>query len=438
MRTSPRHGTVTPSARGEGGKRTTFHSRWEAVLFSSPRWALASLLVITATAYLGVFAAGELTGRSAQSSQVHFSYLAESFLEGRLDVDPTRNPELIELVPYEGKWYVPYPPLPALLALPLVAVFGPEFPTALLSIALAVAAVALVFLWVRALGVDLRAAWWSGLLFALGSGFWYSAVKGSSWQLAHVVGVLFLAAALLEARTGGRGWLAGLLLGAALWSRLPMVLASPVLAYFLWERHREKGESFRRTVGEVTAAAAGVVFFIGLNALYNYLRFDTLANVAYEWIPGVLEEPWYNEGILSLSYLPRSLFFALLRPPAITGEFPYLVPDANGLSLLLLTPAYFLLFRVNPRSLRVWVLLLGILLCMGPGLLHGWPGGTQLGYRFSLDAAPLLIGLLALAMTGRWTKVIPGLVLLSVFLNVWGLVFLQSVNEGLRWWPALH
>jgi hypothetical protein len=432
---SPKEPTASP-ARGDEGKPTTVQSRWAAILFPSPRWALASLLVITVAAYLGVFVAGELTGRSAQSGQVHFSYLAESFLEGRLDVNPDRNPELIELVPYEGKWYVPYPPMPALLALPLVAAFGPDFPTALVSIALAVAAVGLMFLWVRALGVGLSAAWWSGLLFALGSGFWYSAVKGSSWQLAHVVGIFFFTAALLEARTGGRGWLAGLLLGAALWSRLPMVLASPVLAYFLWERHREHGDRFLRAGGHVAAAAAGVGLFIALNALYNQLRFDTFANVAYEWIPGVLEEPWYNHGILSFSYLPRSLFFALLRPPAFTGEFPYLIPDAKGLSVLLLTPAYFLLFRVNPRSLRVWVMLLGVLLCIGPGLLHGWPGGTQLGYRFSLDAAPLLVGLIALAMARRWTRIIPGLVLLSILLNVWGLLFLQSVNEGLHWWPA--
>lgn len=46
---------------------------------------------------------------------------ADSWLNGRLDVD---NNEGLELAIYKGKYYVSFPPLPSLIVLPFVLVFG--------------------------------------------------------------------------------------------------------------------------------------------------------------------------------------------------------------------------------------------------------------------------------------------------------------------------
>ena len=43
---------------------------------------------------------------------------------------------------------------------------------------------------------------------------------------------------------------------------------------------------------------AGVGVFVAANMAYNWARFDSLTNVAYQSIPGVLQEPWYSKGIL--------------------------------------------------------------------------------------------------------------------------------------------
>jgi 4-amino-4-deoxy-L-arabinose transferase-like glycosyltransferase len=48
---------------------------------------------------------------------------AESWLNGRLDVD---NREWLELAIFEGKYYVSFPPLPSVIFLPFVAIFGRE------------------------------------------------------------------------------------------------------------------------------------------------------------------------------------------------------------------------------------------------------------------------------------------------------------------------
>src|SRR4051812_4481996 len=56
----------------------------------------------------------------------HHALLAESWLHGHLDLghgppDYTQNNDFAS---YKGKWYISFPPFPAVLMLPLVAVAG--------------------------------------------------------------------------------------------------------------------------------------------------------------------------------------------------------------------------------------------------------------------------------------------------------------------------
>ncbi len=55
--------------------------------------------------------------------------LADAFLHGHIYL--TDHPSwLSELIPRDGVYYVPYPPMPAILLMPLVAIFGTELPAA--------------------------------------------------------------------------------------------------------------------------------------------------------------------------------------------------------------------------------------------------------------------------------------------------------------------
>ncbi|MEM9019209.1 MAG: hypothetical protein AAGC44_01490 [Planctomycetota bacterium] len=416
-----------------------------AWMYRTPRVALISLIVLASIGYFGVYGFGELTERGAQSHNKHFAYLAQSMLQGRLDVDQELTEQMHEIVLFEGKYYIVYPPMTAIVSLPFVAVFGPEFRTGLLSISFAIGAIALMFVWLRRLKCSVEVSWWGTILFAFGMGFWYSAIKGSSWQFGHVVGVFFMTWSLVEATGKGRGWLAGLLLGMALWARLPMVLATPFIAYFVWNNLRQPADqdstddpsqaNTRSAWLHAALVFAGVGVFVGLNALYNFARFGTHSNIAYRLIPGVLDEPWYDKGIIHLSYLPRNIHVALFQPPINIHEFPYFVPAWFGMSMLICTPAYFLIAKVHWARRLPWVLVLATLVCMGPGLLHGWPGGGQLGYRFSFDAAPMLIALVALGMSQRFGWRDRGLVILSGLIGIWGLMYIQQVPVQWLYWP---
>ncbi|MDX1645421.1 MAG: hypothetical protein R3244_13790, partial [Thermoanaerobaculia bacterium] len=107
-----------------------------AGLYRSDRSAELSLLLLAFGFYAAIYLGGALLDRSPQSDQTHYAHLAEAMLDGRLDIPAGRGEQLGELVTVEGKRYVVYPPFPAVVLLPLVALFGAEVPTGAVSIVL--------------------------------------------------------------------------------------------------------------------------------------------------------------------------------------------------------------------------------------------------------------------------------------------------------------
>ncbi len=163
--------------------------------------------------------------------------LADAFLHGRLYLE--HAPAYLELARYHDngvacqaaetgcKGFVVEPPVPAVLLMPFVAVFGVNLNQVLVSIAFGAAAMGLFWVAGRQMGWDMRLSAAMTVLLALGTNFWWAAGDGSLWQFAHVCSVLFMMAALVEATGRKRPWLVGLLLGLAGLSRLPTFLAFP-------------------------------------------------------------------------------------------------------------------------------------------------------------------------------------------------------------------
>ena len=142
--------------------------------------------------------------------QNHFVFLAEAFINGRLNI---LNPPswLSELVEYQGNYYVVYPPMPAILLIPFVIFFGSSFDQGTLSILIGSLAVAMIWLMLKRIGINDKKALWLTVLFGFGTCFWFTAVVGSLWYIAHVLAVLFLTCAIIEALGGKRKFLTGFL-----------------------------------------------------------------------------------------------------------------------------------------------------------------------------------------------------------------------------------
>jgi hypothetical protein len=371
----------------------------------SRRPELAGFLLVTIVSAL-VFIA--CTASRAQPLD-YFNRLAEAFLNGRIWLDEAPS-WLNELIPGRpGQWYVTYPPMPAVLAMPFVALFGREFPAQVYSSLYAALDAGLFYLLLGKLDLGMRIRDRLGLtvVFTFGTVFWYVSIGGSAWYFAHVCAVLFTLAAALVALDRRPAWIAGLLIGCAALARLPAGLAAPfVLAALLGFPTSLRGLDYRLVARTTVVFGLGLAVPAAAYLLYNEARWGTLADQGYVLIPGVLDDPVYvKHGILSVWYIPRNLFAILFRSWNYVDDAPFLQPSWWGLGIFLTTPLYLWMAKARLHDPRVAWALLATALVSIPILTHGNVGFTQFGYRFSLDFQVLLFVVLATVIARHgWSR----------------------------------
>ncbi len=410
----------------------------------------------------------------------HFVWQADAFLHGRAEIaypvseGPYQNDYFQDVLPVaEGLAQIPFPPLPALLLLPLVAVFG--LGTNGAAVAAVLGALNVALCWVMLLGVTPRrsAALLGALFYGFGTVAWYAAMLGTTWFLAHVVASTFLflaisvavradraavrarvrawsdhtasvgAAVARPVASGGRGFGrqlgAGVLFGTAGLARLTTLFGAPFFVFV-----GGGGTWLRRGL----AAGAGALVPVILLLLYNVATTGHLFHPAYEHLyrveyrphPEMVNEAW---GIEDPRYIPQNASVLLAWPPerpllddpACAGrpldvralldrDCPLLRPDPMGMSILLTSPAYLLALPALWRSWRRRIVAgsaLAVLSIALIDLMHFSQGWVQFGYRFSNDFAPFAAILVALGIARLGVGAISlGLVGLSVAVNAWG------------------
>ncbi len=375
--------------------------------------ALAGALV-----YLGL-------GIGLQTDYDYYGRLAQAFVEGRwwLDVAPSW---LNELIPCgEGRFCVAYPPLPAILAMPLVPLFGPAGAQALVSQLCGGASAGVLYLALRALGTTRGVAVAGAVLSGLGTTLLFSSIDARAWYAAHAVAMLFTSLALLLAARGERGWLVGVAIGLAALARLPVAAAFPALALLA---ARQGGRPFRPTLGLVVAGGAPLAaVYLG----YNLMRWGTPVDAGYGAL--TVDDLFFRHGLFSPLYLPRHLYAIFIEAPEfVDGDWAFLRFRIIGMSLFLTTPAFLWVFgglRRVPRDPLIAATALAAGLAILPDILHGTVGFAQFGYRFSIDAQPFLV---ALALAGdargergwrhRPSPLFLGAAVAAVAINVYGTV----------------
>lgn len=403
-------------------------------------------LLIALVAAAVYFTTAALGGNFGKHGMVYFDHLAESFLRGRLYLEAP--PAVLDLTQHAGRWYVPFPPVPALLMLPIVAVLGPMAPFEVpLSAALGGLNVALVYLALAAM----RERKWTSLdeagclclaaLFGFGTVHWYAAAEGTVWYLSQVVTVGFLTLAVLTAVRRSRPAWTGVALALAVGARPNVALALPFFIAELALRDREDGVADRRWPSRaviLTLPVAGA--FLALLA-YNAARFGSPLDFGYasQNVDPRLAADLRAHGLFSLHFLGRNAALAFAGLPEFHARFPLFTPRPEGTSLLLVTPALFYLFPHLFRHLlrrpplgaarfsdgadwqrAAWasVALLNI-----PLLLYYNTGWDQFGYRFSLDYMVFAISLLAAAAGERLSRALALLIAASILVNLRGVVW---------------
>jgi hypothetical protein len=418
----------------------------------------------------------------------HFVRLAESLLAGRLDLldatppgsndwacfdsDDARATERIEraarrgerLTPIEERrcddsafrthrdgerWYVSFPPFPALVILPAVAIWGTDMHDALFWAIVAGLSPAVLYLLLRRLAELRRSRRSPGedrilvALFALGTVYFYVAVQGEVWFAGHVVASILLPLYLLASLEGRHPIAAGLALGALFLTR-PTTM--PFGLFFLAEaiialRAPEivlPSARFTGLLGRFTAALAATdrkklalkvalfavpVLLVGFGAMaMNQERFANAFEFGHSYLLIASRGRIETWGLFDYHYVARnaSVFFAGL--PWITPH-GYFRIGGHGLALWLTTPALLLVLWPRQRlDLGMKILALCTLLVCAWNLAYQNSGWLQFGYRFSLDYMAGLFVLLAVG--GRSVRSLPFIaaMIFAIAVNLFGAI----------------
>ncbi len=335
-------------------------------------------------------------------------------------------------------WYVSFPPMPAVLMAPGVAIWGYRFNDVWFSVLLAAMSPMLLFLLLgrlRGAGLSERSEGddlWLTLLFALGTVNYFVSVRGEVWYTAHVVALVLLLLYLHASIGARRPLLAGLALGCGVASRVPLAFA---VVIFVAELARTRGawpsrgsflERLRRLrlgpmLRPALLFAAPLVAVAALLMWYNWARFDAPFEFGHRYLDIIWRERIQRYGLFDVHYLARNLSAAFALTPHLQPEAPYLLVSRHGMSLLLVSPALLMVVwpsRKGPWHGPLWLAVasMGCLV-----LLYQNTGFVQFSYRFAVDLMPLLVLLIALGGR-RISTPVKVLILVGVLVNLFGAV----------------
>jgi len=390
----------------------------------SDRRIAAGLAAAGAAVYL-------VAGLGLLTDYDYYGRLAWGIVQGRWWSDEA-PPWLNELVPCgDGRWCVVYPPLPAILAVPLTLFLPTDLSQVLVSRIAGGLSAGILYLALRAFGAPTFVALAGSVLSMLGTTLLFTSVDGRSWYAAHAVAMPFLSAAFLLAARGERSLLVGACIGLAALARLPVAATAPALALLLATR---SGRPYPR---ELAGVVAGGAPFAALYVGYNLLRWGSVLDAGYLQL--TQGDVFFTRGLFSPFYLPRHFYAIFLEPPELVEGTPFFLrPAGIGMSLFLTTPAFLWVFaglRHVRRDAATAAVALAALFALLPDVLHGTVGFQQFGYRFSLDVQPFLIAL-ALAGDARgggiWRSrpswLFVAIVIVSIVINVYAMIAISRFH----------
>ena len=360
----------------------------------------------------------------------NYVLLAQAFLHGHVWID-WPGP-YIDALAYNGAHYIIEAPLPALLLLPFVALFGASTNQTLLAVVLAAIAVGAAFELGERFNVPRARNLWICAFLLAGTDLLWCAMLGDVWFLAHVSAVCATMLALCELAGKKRGWLVAIWAVCALASRFTFVLALPVYAYLL----ATDGEGFATLWSRARPAIASFVAVLIPCAIafvwYNFARWGTWSDIGYT--------AWYHQdqagmptgSPFRLLYLPYQIESFFVQGATRLPGFPWFRPEMSGIALTWTSPALILAFFARKPMRWVAALWILTLLCAAPNFVYYVNGFAQFGMRHALDFEPFLVALMFLTARERLPRWGYALIAYSCAIGLWGCwywnAFIRPVN----------
>lgn len=337
--------------------------------------------------------------------------LANAWLHGHIWIDgPAWG---IDAISFDGHWYIIEAPMPAVLMLPLVAIFGTSANEVIVAAFCAAIAVAAAYLLFERMGLEASLRAWLTAFFGFGTVLWWCTAFSAVWMFAHVTAVMFAMLMIAECYGQRRPWLIGLLISCAALCRFPMILTALPILYMLYSDHS-------LGPGRVRSFVLGMAPLLALYVAYNYVRWHTFGDIGYTL--------WYHQDQVGeptgspfrLRYLPFNLYSFLFLPPEYMGSFPWLKPTSFGVALTFTSPALALAFLASARTRESVIWWSATAIAALPSLLYYVNGFEQFGMRHSLDFTPFMLPLVARSLQRHPNALSFVLIAISIAANAYG------------------
>lgn len=356
---------------------------------------------------------------------LHNGYLqfAQSLLHGNLYLP--QLPSYADMISFGGRYYLPYPPLPSVILMPFVALFGiAHVNTVFIALLMTSFNLYLVHKILTRLQIGQHLFPWLIAAFFLGTGYWYALFTSHHvYAFAQITSCMFQFLLLNELLGKRRWWLIGAYIGCTFLTRqFTLCYIVFALGYMLYLQRQEKQHTLFKNA---TALIGSLSVFVALYLLYNYLRFGNILDTGYEHILfiGVLNERVNQYGVFSTKYLLFNLYSFFIKGFNIEFRGPGLLQikdmDLWGTSLLSASPFFVASLKAAWPPFLKWSGWITILCILTGILFYHNNGFHQVNtMRFSLDFLPLLFVLTALGFRHIPMWLVKGLVVYAVLLNI--------------------
>lgn len=417
---------------------------YKNIFTGNNQWMVTELLIMTSL--LLYFVTSRYLWQLSTPNIAYFPQLADSFLNGRFYlIDP---PSTKDLSLFAGKIYVSFPPLAAILMMPIVSIAGVNgINTTLWNNMVAALGVGGIYLALE----QLRILNWTRLgrkdniLLSLALGFgtvqYFMAIRGPVYYISQLLAATIISFSLWIGlinvnNSKNKGVLFHALLTGTVFS--VALLARPNVGFVIigliaiqYQKLLDSNAfSYKKILLWVVAFSLPIIIVVMGLGWYNQVRFGSPFDFGYRYMR-VVDPVLINDlkvyGQFHPHFIFRNIYDNFFRLPVWDSVCRLITPDPRGMSIFLVSPIVLFLFKAKTRkawAIGLWIST-GIILFIH--LLYFNSGAFQFGYRFSLDFMPLVVLLLATAFKDHLNRFALMLLASGFIVNFIGVLWVTRV-----------
>jgi len=381
------------------------------------------LFILILVGFIIILRANLLTGHGEQQ----FVELADSFIHKRLYI-PVSAEYVRDVSIWQGKYYWPLGPFPAVLLIPFVSIWGIHVNQGQVQFLLILLIFFLLFKIAQKITSNIKVSLWLSTGYIFSSAFIGIAILPLAWQFAQVVGTSLIFFALYEYLHKRRLIIIGIIIGFAAATRLNLIVAS---VFFFLEIIFSKN-TLKVKIEQIAQMLVPIAVCIACLLVYNRLRFHNFLDQGYSLqnltIPDLIANRSF--GLWSFIHFPANLYYfffngpqAIFIPGTKVLKFPYIKPDAWGMSIIFTSPIFLWLSSIDIKKKIIINALItsGVLAFVISG--YYGIGFAQYGYRYALDFYPFLFFMLCYVIKQRMSYLLKAVIFLSFCFNWYLLSF---------------